>query len=66
MSQKAQFDDTPQLTTFRVRHSRGQKNVTTSSRHNSEIHESILIIFATYITEEVGNQKVRHFPTSPN
>jgi len=42
------------------------ENVTTLSCYNSDIHESILIIFGTNITEKVGNQTVLYFPTSPN
>jgi len=40
------------------------KNVTTLSRCNSDIHESILVIFEITDTEEVGNQKapVLYFP----
>ena len=30
------------------------------------IHESILIIFGTGVTEKVGYQNVLYFPTSPN
>jgi len=33
---------------------------------NSHIQELILIIFGTNVTEEVGNQRVFYFPTSPN
>jgi len=43
-----------------------QKNITTLSRCNSDVHESIFITFGTSVTEKVGNQKVLHFPTSPN
>jgi len=42
------------------------KNVTTLSRYNSNKCESVLIIFGTYVTVKVGNQKVLYFPTSPN
>jgi len=42
------------------------KNVTTLSRRNSDTRESILIIFGKNVTEEIGDQKVLHFPTSPN
>jgi len=34
-----------------------QKNVTTFSRYNSDVRESILTIFGTNVTENVGNQK---------
>jgi len=30
------------------------------------MHESILITFGINVTDEVGNQKVLHFPSSPN
>jgi len=36
------------------------------SRYNSDMHESILIIFGTNITEKVSNQQVLYYPTSPN
>jgi len=42
------------------------KNVTTLPHCNSDVHESILIIFVTDVSEKVGNQKVLYFPTSPN
>ena len=38
------------------------KNVTTLSRYNSDIHESILIIFGTNVPEKVGNQRCFIFP----
>jgi len=38
------------------------KNVTTLSRRNFDIHEPVLIIIGTNVTEEVGNQKLLHFP----
>jgi len=37
------------------------KNVTTLSRHNSVIHELVLIIFGKDVTAKVGNQKVLYF-----
>ena len=40
------------------------QNVTTLSRYNSDIRESILIIFGINITEKVDNQNVLYFPTS--
>jgi len=43
-----------------------RKNVTTSSRYNSDTHKSILIIFGENVTKKVGNQKVLYFSTSPN
>ena len=45
-----------------VQHTLYPKNVTALSRYNSEIHESILIIFGTNVTEKVGYQKVLCFP----
>jgi len=42
------------------------KNVTTLFRYNSDMHGSMLITFATNITEEVGNQNVLYYPTSYN
>jgi len=30
------------------------------------MHESILIIFGTNVTEKVGNQKILYFPTASN
>ena len=36
--------------------------VTTLSRYNSDIHESILIIFGSNVTKKVGNQKYFNFP----
>jgi len=42
------------------------KIVTTLSRYNSDIHESILIIFGTNVTDKVGNKTILYFPTSPN
>ena len=42
------------------------KNVTTLSRYNSDVHESILIIFGINVIENVDNQKVLYFPSSPN
>jgi len=42
------------------------KNVTTLSHHNSNIQESVLIIFGTNVTEKVGNPKMFCFPISPN
>jgi len=39
---------------------------TNLSCYNSDIHESILIIFGTNVNDKVGNHKVLHFPTSPN
>ena len=41
------------------------KNVTSLSHYNSDIHESILIIFGLDVTEKVGNQKILYFCTSP-
>ena len=40
------------------------KNVTTLSRFVSDVHESILIIFGTYVTEKVDNHKVFYSLTS--
>jgi len=42
------------------------KNVTTLSRHNSDIQELIWIIFGKNVTEKAGNQKILNFPISPN
>jgi len=43
------------------------KNVTTLSRYNSDIHESVLIIFGTDVTEKAScDHKVLYFSTSPN
>jgi len=38
------------------------KNVTTLSHYYSDIHKSILIIFATSVTGKVGNHMVLYFP----
>jgi len=38
------------------------KNVTILSRYNSDIHESISVIFGVNITEKVDNQNVLYFP----
>jgi len=43
-----------------------KQNVTTLSHNNSDIHELILIICGTNVTEKVSNHKVLYFPTSPN
>jgi len=42
------------------------QNVTTLSRHNSDIglHESILTVFGTNVAKKVGSQKVLYFLTS--
>jgi len=48
-----------------VLHTPCPKNVTNLSRYNSDICESILIIFGTNLAEKAGNQKV-YFPTSAN
>jgi len=42
------------------------KSVTTLSRYKSDIHELILIIFGTNVTEKVGNQKLLYFLTLCN
>jgi len=42
------------------------KNVPNLSRYNSDIHQSIFIIFGTNVTEKVGNHNVLYFSTSPN
>jgi len=42
------------------------KNITNLSRYNSDVHESILIIFGTSVTEKAGNQMVLYFLTSSN
>jgi len=42
------------------------KDVTNLSRYSSDVHESILIVFGTNVTEKVGNQKVLYIPTSRN
>jgi len=42
------------------------QNVTSLSRHNSDIHESILIIFSTDVTKKVGNQEVACFIFVPH
>jgi len=47
---------------FSVTYTLCPKNVTTLSRYNSDIHESILIIFGTNVTQKVGNQKLLCFP----
>jgi len=46
--------------------------VTVSQKHptfdllNLDIHDLIMIIFGTSVTEKVSNQNVLYFPTSPN
>jgi len=41
------------------------KIVTTLSRYNSDVHESILIIFGTNVNDKVGNKTIFYFATSP-
>jgi len=42
------------------------KNVPPLTCYNLDVHGSITIIFGTNVTEQVGNQNVLYFPTSPN
>jgi len=42
------------------------KNVPPLTCYNLDIHGSITIIFGTHVIEEIGNQNILYFPTSPN
>ena len=45
---------------------RVSKNVPHLTCYNLDMHGLITIIFGTSVTEEVGNQNMLYFPTSPN